>query len=65
MTNQKPALKDREVHPSGDERYTTIDRTMKRFNYEKDSLLEVLNAAQEVFGYLSRDLLIYISNLSQ
>jgi bidirectional [NiFe] hydrogenase diaphorase subunit len=35
---------------------------MKRFNYEKDSLLEVLNAAQEVFGYLSKDLLIYISN---
>ncbi len=62
MTNQKPALKEGEVHPSGDERYTAIDHTMKRFNFEKDSLLEVLNAAQEVFGYLSRDLLIYISH---
>lgn len=50
-----------ELHPSGDERYLSIDRTMKQFKYEKDSLLEVLNAAQEVFGYLSRDLLIYIS----
>lgn len=49
-------------HPSGDERFKALDRTMKRFKYEKDALLEVLNAAQEVFGYLSEDLLIYISN---
>jgi bidirectional [NiFe] hydrogenase diaphorase subunit len=48
-------------HPSGDERYTMIDRTMKTFKYEKDALLEVLNTAQESFGYLSEDLLIYVS----
>lgn len=50
-----------DTHPSGDERYAAIDRTMKRFKYEKDALLEVLNTAQETFGYLSEDLLIYIS----
>ncbi|MGB7095811.1 MAG: bidirectional hydrogenase complex protein HoxE [Anaerolineales bacterium] len=61
MTTRIPSTKDTEVHPSGDERYLSIDRTMKQFKYEKDSLLEVLNAAQEVFGYLSKDLLIYIS----
>lgn len=49
-------------HPSGDERYNAIDRTMKRFKYEKDALLEVLHATQETFGYLSEDLLIYISS---
>jgi len=60
MTGQKvPKMK--EEHPSGDDRYLAIDRTMKRFKHEKDSLLEVLNAAQEVFGYLSSDLLIYIA----
>ena len=48
-------------HPSGDERYLAIDRTMKRFKYEKDALLEVLNSAQESMGYLSEELLIYIS----
>ena len=48
-------------HPSGDDRFKAIDRTMKRFNFEKDSLLEVLHDTQEVFGYLSEDLLIYIS----
>lgn len=61
MTANKTTVKDANAHPSGDERYLAIDRTMKMFKYEKDSLLEVLNAAQEVFGYLSEDLLIYIS----
>ena len=49
-------------HPSGDERFKAIDLTMKRFKHEKDALLEVLNTAQEAFGYLSEDLLIYISS---
>jgi bidirectional [NiFe] hydrogenase diaphorase subunit len=50
-----------EQHPSGDERYLALDRTMKLFKHEKDALLEVLNTAQETFGYLSEDLLIYVS----
>lgn len=48
-------------HPSGDERYKMVDRTMKRHDYQPDALLEVLNTAQETFGYLSEDLLIYVS----
>ncbi len=52
----------KEGHPSGDERFKAIDLTMKRFRYEKDALLEVLNTAQETFGYLTEDLLIYISS---
>jgi bidirectional [NiFe] hydrogenase diaphorase subunit len=50
------------THPSGDERYNAIDRTMKRLKYEKDALLEVLHTAQETFGFLSEALLIYISS---
>lgn len=50
-----------EEHPSGDERYLALDRTMKLFKFEKDALLEVLNTAQETFGYLSEELLIYVS----
>lgn len=49
-------------HPSGDERYSDIDRTIEHYDFEKDALLEVLNTAQEAFGYLSEDLLIYISH---
>jgi bidirectional [NiFe] hydrogenase diaphorase subunit len=54
-------LKKAPVHPSGDDRYVALDRTMKRFHNEKDALLEVLHSAQETFGYLSEELLIYIS----
>ncbi len=50
-----------EPHPSGDERYKAIDLTIRKFKYEKDALLEVLNAAQEAFGFLSRDILFYIA----
>ena len=52
---------NQEQHPSGDERYLALDRTMKLLKYEKDALLEVLNTAQETFGFLSEDLLIYVS----
>jgi bidirectional [NiFe] hydrogenase diaphorase subunit len=49
-------------HPSGDDRYLIVDRTMKRFRFEKDALLEVLNTAQETFGFLSEDLLVYVAS---
>ncbi len=61
MNSKRPTTKGKQGHPSGDDRYKAIDRTMKRFKHEKDALLEVLNAAQETFGYLSEDLLIYVS----
>ncbi len=48
-------------HPSGDERFKKIDNQLRRLKYEKDALLEILNSAQELFGYLSEDLLIYIA----
>jgi bidirectional [NiFe] hydrogenase diaphorase subunit len=39
-----------------------IDRTLKRFQYQQDALIEVLHTAQEAFGYLSEDLLIYAAH---
>jgi bidirectional [NiFe] hydrogenase diaphorase subunit len=48
-------------HPSGDERFKNIDRTIKRLKSERGALLEVLIAAQESFGYLSPDLLVYVA----
>jgi bidirectional [NiFe] hydrogenase diaphorase subunit len=51
--------------PNGDERYKAIVQAMKRCKYEKDALLEVLNTAQLTFGYLSEEVLIYISDQLQ
>lgn len=48
-------------HPSGDPRFTLIDRTLKRFRFQQDALIEVLHTAQEAFGFLEEDLLIYVA----
>jgi bidirectional [NiFe] hydrogenase diaphorase subunit len=48
-------------HPSGDPRFNMVDRTLKRFQYQQDALIEVLHTAQEVFGFLDDDLLIYVA----
>jgi bidirectional [NiFe] hydrogenase diaphorase subunit len=66
MTTTKKAAKNGSpragaAHPSGDERYKAIDLTMRRFKHQPDALLEVLNSAQETFGFLSEDLLIYVA----
>ncbi len=48
-------------HPSGDPRFKMIDRALKRSHYQQDALIEVLHTAQETFGYLTEDLLIYVA----
>jgi bidirectional [NiFe] hydrogenase diaphorase subunit len=48
-------------HPSGDNRFKILEATMKRHQYQPDALIEVLHKAQELFGFLSTDLLITIA----
>jgi bidirectional [NiFe] hydrogenase diaphorase subunit len=35
---------------------------MKRHQYQQDALIEVLHAAQALFGYLEHDLLLYVAH---
>jgi bidirectional [NiFe] hydrogenase diaphorase subunit len=49
------------THPSGDDRFDVIDKRLKRTHYAQDQLIEVLHVAQDVFGYLSEDVLIYVA----
>jgi bidirectional [NiFe] hydrogenase diaphorase subunit len=49
-------------HPSGDPRFKLVDRALKRLQYQQDALIEVLHTAQEAFGYLDEDLLIYVAH---
>lgn len=56
---EKPAAKDK--HASGDRRFKALDMTMKRHQYRPDALIEVLHKAQESFGFLEEDVLIYIA----
>jgi len=60
-TSPKRKNRKNDNHPSGDPRFKLIDRSLKRFNYQQDALIEVLHTAQESFGYLTEDLLIYVA----
>lgn len=44
-----------------DQRYNVVRDSMARFDFRKESLLAALNAAQDVYGYLSEELLTHIS----
>ena len=48
-------------HPSGDKRFKVLDATMKRNQFNQDALIEILHKAQEIFGYLEEDVLLYVA----
>ena len=48
-------------HPSGDNRFKLLDRAITKHHAGGDALIEVLHAAQGIFGYLENDLLIYVA----
>lgn len=48
-------------HPSGDQRFATLDQTIQQYNAHPDSLIQVLHTAQQIFGYLSADVLRYVA----
>jgi bidirectional [NiFe] hydrogenase diaphorase subunit len=47
-------------HPSGDKRFKLLDVAIKRHQFRQDALIEILHTAQELFGYLDHDVLIYV-----
>ena len=48
-------------HPSGDRRFLLLDAAIKKHQFRGDALLEILHTAQELFGFLGLDLLIYVA----
>ncbi len=50
-----------DAHPSGDKRFKLLDASMKRYQFQPDALIEVLHKAQDLFGHLDHDLLLYIA----
>lgn len=49
------------TQPSSDKRYQMLDAAMKKHQFQPDALLEILHRAQELFGLLQNELLIYIA----
>lgn len=48
-------------HASGDQRFKILEVHMKRHQFRHDALIEVLHKAQELFGYLEDDLLLFVA----
>jgi bidirectional [NiFe] hydrogenase diaphorase subunit len=49
------------LDPSKDKRLKVLEVAMKRHQFRQDALIEVLHAAQELFGYLELELLYFVS----
>ena len=48
-------------HPSGDQRFASLDQTIAHYHHEPTALIQILHAAQHLFGYLGTDVLRYIA----
>jgi bidirectional [NiFe] hydrogenase diaphorase subunit len=46
---------------SGDARFELLEATLKRHQYRQDALIEVLHAAQKLFGFLEPALLRFVA----
>ncbi len=44
-----------------DNRRFSLEKVLKEHNYQESALLEILHRAQEIYGYLDKDLLMDIS----
>ncbi|MGA2522655.1 MAG: NAD(P)H-dependent oxidoreductase subunit E [Candidatus Bathyarchaeia archaeon] len=44
-----------------DNRRSLLEKVLKEHNYEESALLEILHRAQEIYGYLDKDLLMDVS----
>jgi bidirectional [NiFe] hydrogenase diaphorase subunit len=56
-----PTEKKNAPHPSGDNRFKLLDRSITKYQGRGDALIEILHAAQGIFGFLENDLLVYVA----
>jgi bidirectional [NiFe] hydrogenase diaphorase subunit len=49
------------VNLESDLKFQLIDKSLKKFQFQQDALIEVLHAAQETFGHLDESILDYVS----
>lgn len=62
MSTVQSTVQSKETHPSGDNRFKILESTMKKHQYQPDALIEVLHHAQQLWGYMEDDLLLYIAH---
>src|ERR1017187_771922 len=63
LLHEKQKAADRVMqHASGDKRFKILEAHMKKHQFKHDALIEVLHKAQELFGYLEDDLLLFVAS---
>jgi bidirectional [NiFe] hydrogenase diaphorase subunit len=65
MTVQTAPSVATEPDSGPDLKFQLIDKTLKKFQFQQDALIEVLHAAQETFGHLDEEVLDYVSRQLQ
>src|SRR6202142_4238220 len=48
-------------HASGDKRFKILEAHIKKHQFKQDALIDVLHKAQELFGFLDDDLLLFVA----
>jgi bidirectional [NiFe] hydrogenase diaphorase subunit len=61
MSTAQPTTQSMTQSVPVDKRFRLLEAEMKRSQYRQDTLIEVLHKAQEMFGYLEEDVLIYVA----
>jgi bidirectional [NiFe] hydrogenase diaphorase subunit len=61
LTKKQDRLPKLLEHASGDKRFKILEAHMKKHQFKQDALIEVLHKAQELFGFLEDDLLLFIA----
>jgi bidirectional [NiFe] hydrogenase diaphorase subunit len=58
-SNRLPQIME---HASGDKRFKILEVHMKKHQFRHDALIEILHKAQELFGFLEDDLLLFVAH---
>jgi bidirectional [NiFe] hydrogenase diaphorase subunit len=61
VTTKERRLTSALEHASGDKRFKILEVHIKKHLFRQDALIEILHKAQELFGYLEDDLLLFIA----
>ena len=62
LLQKKQKAADRVMqHASGDKRFKILEVHMKKHQFKQDALIEILHKAQELFGFLDDDLLLFVA----
>jgi bidirectional [NiFe] hydrogenase diaphorase subunit len=61
MTDTEVQETTAEGQPAADARQDMLDTSLRRAKYAQDELIELLHVAQDIYGYLSDDVLLHLA----